>query len=124
MLYEVITNCYIESSPRNDRLVYPTAAELAAYLDEIAADGLETTEIGFTGGEPFMNPDIIEMLEMALARGFRVLVLTNAMRPMTRPRVSSRLLQLQEEHGRRVHLRVSLDHFTADLHETERGPDS
>ena len=29
-------NCYIESSPTNDRLVYLTAAEVAAYLDEIA----------------------------------------------------------------------------------------
>ena len=30
-------NCYIESSPSNDRLVYITAAEVAAFLDEIAA---------------------------------------------------------------------------------------
>ena len=29
--------CYIESSPRNDRLAYLTAAEVATYLDEIAA---------------------------------------------------------------------------------------
>ena len=49
-------NCYIESSPSNDRLVYITAAEAAAYFDEIAAQGLGTREIGFTGGEPFMNP--------------------------------------------------------------------
>ena len=26
-------NCYIESSPRNDALVYLTAAEVASYLD-------------------------------------------------------------------------------------------
>ena len=32
-------NCYIESSPRNDRLVYLTAAEVTAYLDEIERDG-------------------------------------------------------------------------------------
>src|SRR5215510_14027625 len=73
-------NCYIESSPTNDRLVYLTAAEARAYFDEIAADGLGTEEIGFTGGEPFMNPDLIEMLEDALGRGFRALVLTNAMK--------------------------------------------
>ena len=29
-------NCYIESSPENDRLAYITRAEAAAYLDEIA----------------------------------------------------------------------------------------
>src|SRR5262245_37821791 len=55
-------NCYIESSPENDRLVYMTRAEVAGFLDEIARDGLPTREVGFTGGEPFMNPDIIEML--------------------------------------------------------------
>ena len=48
-------NCYIESSPTNDRLAYITTAEVTTYLDEIAAEGLGTEEIGFTGGEPFMN---------------------------------------------------------------------
>src|SRR6266852_6759587 len=73
-------NCYIESSPRNDRLAYLSAADVAAYLDEIESDGLGTEEIGFTGGEPFMNPAFPTMLEEALRRGYRVLVLTNAMR--------------------------------------------
>src|SRR5215470_17177294 len=75
-------NCYIESSPTNDRLVYLSLAEVAEYLDEIERDGLGTEEIGFTGGEPFMNPAFPAMLEDALSRGYRVLVLTNAMRPM------------------------------------------
>src|SRR5258708_7770466 len=45
-------NCYIESSPRNDRLVYLTHDEVASYLDEIERHGWGTEEIGFTGGEP------------------------------------------------------------------------
>ncbi len=114
-------NCYIESSPVNDRLAYITAAELVAYLDEIAAEGWPVEEIGFTGGEPFMNPQIIEMLEEALARGFRVLVLTNAMRPMMRPRVQSGILGLVTRFGSRLTLRVSLDHYSAPLHDAERG---
>ena len=113
------THCYIESSPRNDRLVYLTLAELRRFLDEIAADRLPTEEIGFTGGEPFMNPAIIEMLEECLARGFRVLVLTNAMRPMQR--LAAPLLDLNHRLGRRLTLRVSLDHYTRALHEEERG---
>jgi hypothetical protein len=28
-------HCYIESSPKNDRLVYLPTADVAAYLDEI-----------------------------------------------------------------------------------------
>ena len=58
-------NCYIESSPKNDRLVYLSAAEVTTYLDEIARDNLPTEEIGFTGGEPFMNRELPQMLERA-----------------------------------------------------------
>ena len=115
-------SCYIESSPTNDRLVYLSVAEVTAYLDEIAASGLPTTEIGITGGEPFMNPEIIEIMESALDRGFQVLVLTNAMRPMMK--CAEGLLRLRAAHGDRLVLRVSLDHYTPALHEVERGPRS
>lgn len=114
-------NCYIESSPTNDRLVYLTAAEVAAYLDEIGRDGLATREIGFTGGEPFMNPDMIAMAGDALDRGFEVLILTNAMQPMQRSRVKAGLLTLQAAHGDRLTLRVSVDHYSERLHDAERG---
>ncbi|MEM9269128.1 MAG: radical SAM protein, partial [Pseudomonadota bacterium] len=39
-------NCYIESSPQNDRLVYITADEVEAYLDQITERGWPITEIG------------------------------------------------------------------------------
>lgn len=112
-------NCYIESSPLNDRLVYITAQEVEAFLDEIADEGLGTQEIGFTGGEPFMNPEIIRMLEAGLSRGFRVLVLTNAMKPMMK--LKAPLLDLKERFSSRLVVRVSLDHYTWALHEVERG---
>ncbi|HVM78376.1 MAG TPA: radical SAM protein [Stellaceae bacterium] len=115
-------NCYIESSPRNDRLEYLTQSELGGYLAEIARDRLPTREIGFTGGEPFMNPEIVGMLEDCLAAGFKVLVLTNAMRPMQR--LKAPLLDLRERFGSRLALRVSLDHHTRELHEAERGADT
>lgn len=114
-------NCYILSSPTNDALVYLTIDEVRGYLDEIAEDRLTTEEIGFTGGEPFMNPDVIEMLDLALARGFRVLVLTNAMRPMMRPRMREGLARLARTYGERLVLRVSLDHHSAKLHDEQRG---
>lgn len=111
-------NCYIESSPRNDALVYLTAAELRDYLEEIARDGLPVEEIGFTGGEPFLNRDLPEMLRDVLSRGFRALVLTNAMKPMRNH--AGALLALKAAHGDRLTLRVSLDHHTALLHDLER----
>lgn len=113
------TNCYIESSPTNDRLVYLTLSEVTGYLDEIARDGWPTTEIAFTGGEPFMNPDLCAMLDTVLARGFHALVLTNAMRPMMK--CAEPLLALRKTHGDRLCLRVSLDHFDGEMHELVRG---
>lgn len=113
-------NCYIESSPRNDRLVYLSKSDVVPFLNEIAEDHLPTKEIGLTGGEPFMNPEIIEIVEECLRRGFMVLVLTNAMRPMQRHK--SALLDLNRRYGPKLTLRVSLDHYAAERHEEERGP--
>jgi len=111
--------CYIESSPTNDALAYLKAGDALRFLGEIEAQTLPTREIGFTGGEPFMNPDIIEMLAAALSRQFDVLVLTNAMKPMRRHEAA--LSALREQHGARLTLRVSLDHHTQAIHEAERG---
>jgi uncharacterized Fe-S cluster-containing radical SAM superfamily protein len=113
-------NCYIESTPRNDRLAYLSAEEVRAVLDDVSLSHPEARTIGFTGGEPFMNRALPDMLEDALGRGFEALVLTNAMKPMTRRR--PRLLALKERYGRALTLRVSLDHYGADVHERERGP--
>lgn len=115
-------NCYIESSPANDRLEYVTLKELEPFLDE--ARSLGASEIGFTGGEPFMNPQMIALAGAALERGFSVLILTNAMRPMMRDRITRGLLGLHAAHGDRLRLRISLDHFTGEDHDRERGQKS
>jgi hypothetical protein len=112
-------NCYIESSPRNDLLEYLTHDEVREYLDEIAREKMPTRLIGFTGGEPFMNPDIVAMLHDVLSRGLDALVLTNAMKPMRKLR--PQLLALREAYGDRLRIRVSLDHHSPAVHEAERG---
>lgn len=117
-------NCYIESSPVNDRLVYLTLADILPFLDELDAAGECPVEIGITGGEPFMVPEIIAILETALLRGHHVLVLTNAMQPMMRPRVQDGLLRLISAYGDRLTFRVSLDHYSAEKHDEERGAGS
>jgi uncharacterized Fe-S cluster-containing radical SAM superfamily protein len=112
-------NCYIESSPKNDRLVYLTAAEVTGYLDQIAEGSFSTSLIGFTGGEPFMNPELSSMLEDVLSRNLRALVLTNAMKPMNKCKPA--LLRLKEHYGDRLTIRVSIDHYGRRVHEIERG---
>jgi len=110
-------NCYIDSSPANDRLVYLTRADVEPYLGELT----QPAEIGITGGEPFLAPEIIAILDAALARGHTLLVLTNAMRPMMRPRVQAGLADLAARYPGRMTLRVSLDSHDAALHDAERG---
>lgn len=117
-------NCYIESSPKNDRLTYLSSSEVAAYLDQAEALSERPRTIGFTGGEPFLNPDMPKMLELTLDRGFDALVLTNAMKPMMRPRVQSALQSQNRKYGEKLSLRVSLDHWRMDLHDEERGAGS
>ena len=116
------TSCYIESTPKNDRLSYISAPEVEEYLDEIDRDDLPTGLIGFTGGEPFMNPEFLSIVERTLKRGKRVLILTNAMKPMQR--VRDRLLAIKTAYGESLAIRVSVDHYTRELHELERGPRS
>ena len=117
-------NCYIESTPRNDRLSYLTLNEVEIYLEEIRRERIETREIGITGGEPFMNPDILEIARSILVRGFSLLILTNAMKPMMRPAIQSGLLRLKSDFGNKLTLRVSVDHFSQTVHEKERGKGS
>lgn len=112
-------NCYIESSPTNDALAYLSVDDVVRFLAEIAEGDMPVREIGFTGGEPFMNPGILTMLEATLRAGHEALVLTNAMRPMLR--WGNRLGDLAAAHRKRLTFRVSLDHHTQVVHDAERG---
>jgi len=114
-------NCYIASSPTNDALVYISADEVCEYLDQIVDRRWPVREIAFTGGEPFMNPAMIEIMEAPLARGFDVLVLTNAMRPMMRKPMQDGLKRLLAAYPGKITLRVSVDHYDPELHDAERG---
>lgn len=117
-------SCYIESSPTNDALVYLSADDVSDYLDQLESRNWGVREIAFTGGEPFMNPEMIEMMRRSLKRGYDVLVLTNAMRPMMRKSVLAGLSELIEAYREKLTFRISLDHWSADFHEKERGKGS
>ena len=109
-------NCYIESSPKNDRLVYITFEEVKLFIDEAIDKNLGTKEIGFTGGEPFMNKDVLKMIEYSLSKNLKVLVLSNAMKPMLNKRED--LLKINHQD---LTIRVSIDHYQKEKHEEIRG---
>lgn len=114
-------NCYIFSSPTNDALVYITRDEVADYLDQIEARAWPVREIAFTGGEPFMNPEMIGMTRAALERGYDVLILTNAMRPMMRKSMRAGIEELNAAYPGKMTFRISVDHWSETLHDKERG---
>lgn len=114
-------NCYIKSSPTNNALVYITADEVSEYLDQLVTRKWPVGEIGLTGGEPFMNPEILKIIESCLDRNYVVLILTNAMQPMMRKNIKEGLIKLNELFPNKIKLRISLDHFKAIQHDTERG---
>jgi uncharacterized Fe-S cluster-containing radical SAM superfamily protein/TusA-related sulfurtransferase len=104
--------CCARSSPKAE--ARRVDADLArAVFDEFRSLG--GREVLLTGGEPFMNPHLGELV--ALAEGLERTVLTNAM-------VFGRGARLRTltEMDRSVVLQVSLDSATPDLHDAQRGP--
>lgn len=112
-------NCYIESSPTNDELLFITRKEVESYLNEIVELDLGTKNISFTGGEPFINKEMLPILKLCLERNYQVLILTNAYRAIDR--YFDDLAVLNQNYPGKFSLRVSLDHYTAEIHDKERG---
>ena len=113
-------DCYIESSPRNDRLLYLSHEDVCKYLNEIETSNINCKSIGITGGEPFMNKDIIKIISTCLNKDRELLILTNAMQPLQNKKCM--LLNFQE--NKNLKFRISLDHYTKEKHEKIRGKNS
>lgn len=110
------THCFISSSPTNRSHAMLTLADVRRRLDE--AEALGVREYYFTGGEPFLNPEIFPILEETLLRG-PVTVLTNGL-PLT-PERCRRLKQMFDGAEYSLDLRVSIDGYTAEANDPIRG---
>jgi TusA-related sulfurtransferase len=108
------TYCCAESSPRADarRLTVQVARDAFAEFAQLGG-----RELFLTGGEPFMHPELGQLVEAAA--GLERTILTNAMifARGTRRRTL-------EEMDRSVILQVSLDSATPTLHDRQRGAGS
>ncbi len=107
--------CLEGSKPGDDRLQLMRFDDVKPFIDEALT--LNVKQFSFTGGEPFVNKDLVRILEYALEQR-PCMVLTNATEPLLK-----RLTQLEPLRAspHRLHLRVSLDHFLADEHDKARG---
>ena len=110
------THCFISSSPSNRSHEMLTLAQVERRLGE--AKELGVREYYFTGGEPFMNRDMLAILEATLQQG-PATVLTNGM--LLRPDVCRRLRELFDASDYSLDIRVSLDGFDRDTHDAIRG---
>ena len=110
-------HCFISCSPDNHTLGLMSFAQFKPHLDESVRLGVK--EYYFTGGEPFINPEIFEILEATLAVG-PATVLTNATR-FDEAKIA-RLVRLRDSSEYSLELRVSIDGFSPETNDPIRGP--
>jgi molybdenum cofactor biosynthesis enzyme MoaA len=113
------THCFISCAPDNTTFGYLDAATVRRYLEESARHGVK--EYYFTGGEPFLHPEMIDILESTLAFG-PATVLTNGT-IMTEPMVR-RLAAIRDASIYSLELRISIDHFDEAKNDAIRGEGS
>ncbi len=111
-------HCFISCTPENDKFKFMTLQMCRRFLDQ--AKELGAKEYYFTGGEPFANPDMIDILELTLSKYGPATVLTNAT-ILTEEKLT-RLGQMATANEHHLEIRVSLDGYTRDMNDPIRGP--
>ena len=112
-------HCFISCSPDNDKFKMMTLEQIRPYFDEACAMGVK--EFYFTGGEPFLNEEIFEILRAALQIG-PASVLTNG--TVISERRAGKLAALDAGSIYSLEIRVSLDGFDAPSNDRLRGEGS
>jgi len=113
------THCLVDSSPRNKSMKFLERDAVRVRLAE--AEALGVKEIYFTGGEPFLHPEMTGILEDALAVAPST-VLTNGTR--ITERLARNLGALAARSRYSLEIRVSMDHPDPDRNDAVRGPGS
>ncbi|MEE8277811.1 MAG: radical SAM protein [Thermoanaerobaculia bacterium] len=110
------THCFVSCSPTNHTHEFMSLDQIAPYLEEGASLGVK--EYYFTGGEPFLNPEMEAILEKTLLYG-PATVLTNGL--LLDPERCRRLKRLAETSDYSLDLRVSMDGYCAETNDPIRG---
>lgn len=113
------THCFISCSPTNHSFEFMTLQQVTEALAESVPLGVK--DYYYTGGEPFLHPEIVEILSASLDYG-PTTVLTNAM--VLKRRQIEPLAAKAAAVGRPLEFRVSIDGFTAESHDAIRGEGS
>src|SRR5688572_28201585 len=120
-------HCYTASSPSNNRLEQISFSELRPHLEDASRSGVQ--KIYFTGGEVFVNDDVLrgraarnEEFLKSLAFALEIApveILTNGRRHIRNH--FGALRELRKRHGGRLRLRITLESPRAAEHDLIRG---
>lgn len=110
------SHCFISCSPTNHTHEFMTLDEVQKYLEEATTLGVK--EYYFTGGEPFLNPDMEAILEATLRVG-PATVLTNGL--LLDPTRCERLAAMAGRSDYSFDLRISMDGYDAASNDPIRG---
>jgi molybdenum cofactor biosynthesis enzyme MoaA len=109
-------HCFVSCSPTNRTHEHMTLEQVRGHLEEGARLGVR--ELYFTGGEPFLNPELEAILETALRYGAAT-VLTNGL--LLDERRCRRLVELADGSPYSLDVRISLDGWSAETNDPVRG---
>lgn len=110
--------CLEGSNPADKRLQGPKLDEVKTYIHEALTFGVK--QFSFTGGEPFLLKDMVDILDYA-SQYRPCLVLTNGTDPLFK-RFDALLNIPKDRHE--ISFRISLDSVDAHEHDIERGKGS
>jgi sulfatase maturation enzyme AslB (radical SAM superfamily) len=111
------SHCFISCSPHNHRFGFINLETVRRWLIESVQHGVK--EYYFTGGEPFLNPDMTAILQLTLQYG-PATVLTNA--TVLKDSWLDRLRIAEEASPYSLEFRVSLDGPDPVSNDLIRGP--
>ena len=109
-------HCFISCSPKNDSFGFLSLSEVRRRLKESVPLGVK--EYYFTGGEPFLNKELVPMLTETLEYG-PATVLTNG--TVLKDEWLEQLQQADQASIYSLEFRVSIDGCTAEMNDPIRG---
>ncbi len=110
-------HCFNNSGPNVKTFGFLTIERVREELEVAARLGVK--EVAFTGGEPFLHPQLLEMLELSLTYA-PTTVLTNG--TLLSDRVADRLAEIERNARCSLEIRISLDGYTEEMNDAIRGP--
>ena len=110
------THCFISCSPHNDKFAFLDYDTVANMLEESKKLGVR--EYYFTGGEPFLNKEIVPILSKTLEYG-PATVLTNA--TVLKVEWLEELKKASEKNSHQLEFRVSIDGPSPETNDPIRG---